>query len=101
MDKEIKKAWVEGLQFGEYKQGVGYLRTLDDRYCVMGVLASVAGLRWSKTPNGYAVLGSTCGLHDQIIERFGIDPYTQAFLMRMSDCRIPFPEIADWIDENL
>lgn len=35
------KDWVEALSSNNYKQGSIYLRSYDDRFCVMGVLGDI------------------------------------------------------------
>lgn len=41
MNKKIKKLWVEALRSGEYKQGKYKLRSIDDKFCVLGVLCNL------------------------------------------------------------
>lgn len=40
MNKEVKRAWVEALRSGEYKQCTGRLRR-EDGYCCLGVLCDL------------------------------------------------------------
>lgn len=46
MNPEIKARWLEKLRSGEYLQGTGYLKAIDDshkiRYCCLGVLCEIA-----------------------------------------------------------
>jgi hypothetical protein len=42
MNPEIKAQWVAALRSGEYKQGMGMLKTLDGEYCCLGVLCDLA-----------------------------------------------------------
>lgn len=42
MPKELKAKWVAALRSGEYKQGIGAMRSADDGYCCLGVLEMVA-----------------------------------------------------------
>lgn len=39
--EEARKAWVEALRSGEYKQGKGFL-TIDGKYCCLGVACELA-----------------------------------------------------------
>lgn len=39
---EIRKAWVAKLRSGEYKQASSRLRTIDNRFCCLGVLCELA-----------------------------------------------------------
>jgi hypothetical protein len=38
---DLAKRWVEALRSGKYKQGRGVLRTSDNAFCCLGVLADV------------------------------------------------------------
>ena len=38
MNAEIKARWIEALRSGKYQQGIGYLRSKNDRFCCLGVL---------------------------------------------------------------
>ena len=43
MNARVKKMWLKALRSGEYEQGKGYLRNLDeDTYCCLGVLCDLA-----------------------------------------------------------
>jgi len=44
---EVKRRWIEALRSGEYKQGYGILRTVDNEYCCMGVLQVITDLQVS------------------------------------------------------
>lgn len=62
MNPEIKAKWVQALRSGEYKQGVGRLRSLGDEFCCLGVLTDLAvkegveGVEWDDDMDGIAVL---------------------------------------------
>jgi hypothetical protein len=40
--QEARKAWVEALRSGDYKQGEGVLRDGDGNYCCLGVACELA-----------------------------------------------------------
>lgn len=47
MKAEIRDAWADALESGDYKQGIGYLTRIDDpdgepRHCCLGVLCELA-----------------------------------------------------------
>lgn len=42
VNTEIVTAWVRALRSGEYEQGQGQLRDLDDKFCCLGVLCDLA-----------------------------------------------------------
>lgn len=41
---EIQEKWLTALESGNYKQGIDYLRSLDDTYCCLGVACEVMGI---------------------------------------------------------
>lgn len=41
MNKKIKAEWVAALRSGEYKQGRGHLRDVEDNFCCLGVLCNL------------------------------------------------------------
>lgn len=43
--KANRKKWVKALRSGKYKKGAGALRSGLDKYCCLGVLCAVAGIR--------------------------------------------------------
>lgn len=42
MDAVIKTKWTDALRSGKYQQGVGALRSGDNKFCCLGVLCDVA-----------------------------------------------------------
>jgi len=54
MNPRIKKLWVAALRSGNYKQGIGALRTENDEFCCLGVLCDLAEAEgigaWEYTP---------------------------------------------------
>lgn len=57
---DLAKRWVAALRSGQYKQGKHVLRSIDNKFCCLGVLADVANPNcWGKiTPVGYAGLNA-------------------------------------------
>lgn len=41
MNKEVKAKWVAALRSGEYKQGKGRLKNINNEYCCLGVLCAL------------------------------------------------------------
>lgn len=41
MNENIKNKWIEALRSGEYEQGTGQLKSLDNKYCCLGVLCEI------------------------------------------------------------
>lgn len=42
MKRDIADKWIQALLSGKYKQGTNYLRTVDNRFCCLGVLCELA-----------------------------------------------------------
>ena len=50
----IQTKWLEALESGKYKQGMGRLRCSgDNKYCCLGVLCEVAGLEYAPENSSY------------------------------------------------
>lgn len=95
MDVELKAKWVAALRSGEYQQITGQLRG-GGGYCCLGVFCIVAGLPISD--NGISVETTAPDCYQPIVDLIG----TQlSILWAKNDNRVPFPEIADWIEANL
>jgi hypothetical protein len=114
MDPEAKKAWLEALRSGRYKQGQGKLRREGDEFCCLGVLCDLGQDRdkkWRKVGLCYAYgsLDDTTIPPDEVRDKSGLNPETVGALWRMNDGVTstgkiqgkPFSEIADWIEANL
>jgi hypothetical protein len=54
MDKELLIAWLSALRSGKYVQGTGFLRSSDNCFCAVGVLADLLVKRgdavWRHSP---------------------------------------------------
>jgi hypothetical protein len=48
---EIKQLWVDALRSGKYQQGEGVLKSLDHKFCCLGVLCDLKGDEWEHEPN--------------------------------------------------
>lgn len=121
MRGEIKERWVSELRSGNYEQGKIALKSVDDdgvtRYCCLGVLCEMAveaGVIKSErvTKNqGLWAFGNyqTSGMPDEVMEWAGMSglsdlghgPWGDASLSGRNDRGHPFPEIADFIEENI
>lgn len=98
--------WVQCLRSGDYLQGKENLRTDDDCYCCLGVLANVID------PDGWyssndeiyfmCIVGDSGGAFLERSEalKLGIDYGTQKILGGLNDMGISFDEIADCIEVN-
>ncbi|WP_024516788.1 hypothetical protein [Bradyrhizobium sp. Tv2a-2] len=107
MDAELKAKWVKALRSGKYQQARGQLKD-GDRYCCLGVLCDIAGrgefetrdrLGDSFVYNGDRTQGT---LPEQLSVEIELSPIAESTCWKMNDQRfLTFPEIADWIEENL
>lgn len=106
MKPKDKKAWLEALRSGEYKQGRGKL-CRHSKYCCLGVAYDVLidgdwisnGTFWG-IPNGPA--NKLAYLPKALAKSIGLSQKTQHSLSLLNDNRgSSFEMIADWIEKNL
>lgn len=101
---DLKARWLEALRSGKYTQGEGQLRSLDDKFCCLGVLCDIVDSGLWKRGNKYYFYE----FHDD--PRFGSIPHEWGLprmtLEGMNDGNpntspASFHEIADWIEANI
>ena len=116
MDAQLKEKWIAALESGEYKQGTGFLRSIKNEFCCLGVLCDVFQKETEKGEwqNGHFVYGesnnvflpsylaseisiSSNGLLKTSIECGDLRRYNLAAL---NDTGMPFKEIAQVIREQ-
>lgn len=104
---DIIADWVQRLRSGDYLQGKENLRTEDDCYCCLGVLADVVDPEgWAEDTDGdkyfMCIIGDSGGAFLERSEalKLGIDYETQKILGGLNDMGISFDEIADCIEAN-
>lgn len=108
MTKELKDAWVAALRSGEYRQARGALTTriFDDEaddgaygtygYCCLGVLMEIA------CPDSKYLWEYSATIADTERGRVGLKLDDHEHCIKMNDIEHKtFPQIADWIEENL
>ena len=120
MNKTVKHTWTEALRSGKYLQGTDSLLrtdkdTHDERFCCLGVLCNIISpLGWDE-PHGvkdgdgnyparwftYHGVTSAENLPTSLRGELDISGEAQTLLISMNDGAATFPDIADWIDENL
>ncbi len=92
-----KDLWIENLTNGKYMQGTGSLNNADtDTYCCLGVLLHQVFERCfdiSDLPRK-----SSYGWLD---EQLGGDNVRQLMILNDHPTQMTFPEIAEWIKENI
>lgn len=86
-----RHAWVKALRDGTFEQGTSVLRTVDDKFCCLGVACELAsnkvGTKFRKLSpeapyigdddisgidTGYAFGNKACGLPDNVAEYYGM-----------------------------
>lgn len=111
MKKAIRDAWVQSLRSGLYPQIQGQLCRKEKGglgFCCLGVLADVVDpAAWGAPPEDEggtryfsgAWMGS---LPSEFKVEVGLRDYEQRALVTQNDVdKKTFPEIADWIEENI
>lgn len=116
MNIEVKEQWMADLRSGEFPQGRVELHSASGHFCCLGVLLErqsqtnkkIKRNRDHKGNYGYrhaldpTIAVRYCGLSSHLQEMLGIDHLICCELMSMNDIDgMPFPEIADWIEENV
>lgn len=98
--------WIAELRSGRRKQGEGALKSTNNTYCCLGVLACVVRDEW-KTPkfSMYEWIGdtkATAGFSDQVLKTMGLTREQQTKLWLMNDTeKKSFKEIADYIEQEI
>ena len=118
MNPQIKQAWIDALESGYYHQITGTLESvvLPNHFCCLGVLAkinpeicdSLGGIK-TVPVNGKTVFGSgslgkafLATTPTDALDAFGLNRDLEQKLIDMNDEEgLSFPEIANWIKENL
>lgn len=120
MKEEIKKEWCSALRSGEYEQGIGTLRSVDDKFCCLGVLTDLYHKdtgkgQWSNFSSKSKVFKSEDSLQnyglivsDDIKEWSGLDSFVvyfegkeQSLVVLNDDLELDFNTIADVIEREL
>lgn len=100
MDFAVKYKWLKALRGGKYKQGRGALKSLDDRFCCLGVLCDIIDNKLWTHSGIYKYDSEISGISVPLTLRgeIGLDSDLQSELMRMNDSGKSFAEIADKIE---
>lgn len=76
MDKKKAFELAKALESGKYKQGNGYLRTFDNRFCCLGVACMLIKVKWEKRYGVYQTDGESVALSSSNSSLTGIyTPY--------------------------
>jgi hypothetical protein len=114
MNPEIRARWTAALRSGTYRQGQAALRSVNDRFCCLGVLcdlAEMAGVvRAYKNPDNWQYDGADAYLPEAVMDWAGITDASPHVNVRSSmedrptlvtlndDDEWDFAQIADAID---
>lgn len=98
MDAALKAKWVEALRSGKYAQGSGVLK-ISTSFCCLGVLCDIQAGDWDAITKDLGGSLYTEKLPKRLAA--GLTADQRAKLARMNDEGIHFPEIADYIEQNL
>lgn len=109
--KETVEKWLKALRSGKYKQGLAQLRSTNDEYCCLGVLADqVPDQRWGDASTHYSSLSLLvgnasfrCMLPFGALQKWtGLNEELAGKLSAMNDFEnADFNKIADFIEEQL
>lgn len=110
MKKEIADMWVKALESGEYKQGKGQLRDIENNFCCLGVLCNLHAQTHPKTAAKQINIGEYCEmtgfLPENVIRWSGMSSDEGSYgdmklsLFWLNDNGYSFQEIAQIIREN-
>jgi hypothetical protein len=118
VDKTIKKSWTSALRSGKFRQCQGTLRRnylahaeISSSYCCLGVLCDIlqppGENLWKEEIDSddkpyWIYRGAVNSLTEDLRNETKLSASDVAYLMKMNDDdRMPFPQIADWIEHNL
>lgn len=109
--RELVEKWLIALRSGEYKQGMGQLRSINDEYCCLGVLAAqLPDASWGDPNTHYNSLSLRMGgqshramLPFGALQRLtGLDEELGQKLAAMNDFEdADFNVIADYIESYM
>lgn len=103
MDAEFKKKWIEALRSGEYRQGTHCLRSIENKYCCLGVACDLfyGTNKWIENKEEYLY-----EINNQKIFSYNLNQYIELSdkemddLMQLNDGGKTFEEIADYIEKE-
>lgn len=108
MNKEIKEEWLAALKSGEYKKGIGMLRSGDDRYCCLGVLCDLHNKK--QEVNGWVahkIVDETkysyhCSVgYSPLAVQEWSDLKTMITLTKLNDSSDTFDKVIEYIEKQL
>lgn len=98
MTKTLKNKWIKALESGKYKKGRGALK-LYNKYCCLGVLADICGLRIDNTIKLEEKEDLLC---PAVLNKIGLTNNEQRTLVVLNDNTPTFSmKVVPWIKKNL
>jgi len=99
LDKEIKKAWIEALRSGKYKQGQLSLKH-NNCYCCLGVLCEI---NHKLDEYGYIIEGGKEYLNEELEKEFniGYNGYFKGFSINEKLCLTELNDFTDFTFEQI
>ena len=107
MEVALKAKWVEALKSKKFEQGQGSLHKVGPtdihKFCCLGVLCEVAGIKSEATSDFYSYDGNQSVLTKKLRDQLGLDTIDTDQLITMNDGpnSRTFAHIASWIERNL
>jgi len=110
LKKKLLEKWLEALREGDYKQGGEFLRTSENCYCCLGVLADIHPyLKYESNEHEdslgwytYSVPQSDPDHNEHYLPTYILPLEVQRKLGEMNDSgRYDFSQMADFIEENI
>lgn len=113
-----QKKWIAALRSGEFEQGERRLRTLDDKFCCLGVYEHISGTKcepyyYNKCYRYFdkaSLVDSFAGMTIASVRKLGLkgtlgdivdeNGIQDSALSYMNDSGKTFEEIADFIENN-
>lgn len=122
MKEEIKQEWISALRSGEYTQGIGYLKTVENstpKHCCLGVLCDLflkknpeSGWSWREPDvNHVSLFGADAKILPITIREWAglgssnpniqMDELGKTTIAHINDRGLSFEKIAKIIDDQL
>jgi len=88
---KLIKEWIEALRSGKYTQGQGCLRSIDDRFCCLGVLCDITNRKdWDEGEDSYyaTILNEKDALPKSILNLLNLEDRTPDFKISSKNSKL-------------
>ncbi len=103
MNPKIKRKWIEALRSGEYKQCHEQLRTIDNKFCCLGVLCNLHAQEhpsFAKRQKDPQIYDKSLGFPSaRVREWAGLALGVSEVLAKKNDSGTSFRKLADYIEK--